>query len=169
MKESRHRPLCVVSILLTLSIAWSGAWALTPEGRLQESGRSATSIVQGRVVKLRYARNADESLIYTWVTLRVQRAIKGAVSAHHVRFRVMGGHIGDLGLYVPEAPTFARGEEAMVLLSPDEEGLSSVHGWRQGKFSIRDGVVQGLGVTPERLAGMLTGRIPEPGISESAP
>jgi hypothetical protein len=161
MKESRHRLMSVLSFSLALLFAGSSVWALAPATSLQELGRSAPSIVQGHVVKLRYARNADESLIYTWVTMKVHRAIKGSLSSDHVRFRVMGGHIGNLGLYVPEAPALARGEEAIVLLAPDEEGLLTVHGQRRGKFSIRDGVVQGLGVTPARLAGVLTGILPE--------
>src|SRR5260221_8792286 len=71
MKESRHRLMSVVSFSLTLLFAGSSVPALAPATGLQDLGRSAPSIVQGHVVKLRYARNADESLIYTWVTMKV--------------------------------------------------------------------------------------------------
>jgi len=150
--------LCL--ILLVQVPAWAPAWGFAPPRSLADLGREAQSIVQGRVIGTRFARNADKSLIYTHVTLDVSRTLKGNHTLRRAHFRVMGGHIGSLGLRVPESPGFDVGEDVVVLLSPDQEGFLTVHGGRQGKLVIQDGLVRGLGISPERLAGVLTGGLP---------
>jgi len=149
--------LVIVSFLVVAAPPARAAVAPRP---LAELGRESTLIVQGRVTGLRSARNADQSLIYTYVTMQVDRAVKGRLKRRTVRFRVMGGAIGDLGLRVPGSPVFRKGEEAMVLLAPDEEGILSVHGWAQGKQPIRGGIATNLGIPADDLAGIVTGALP---------
>ncbi|HZE88154.1 MAG TPA: hypothetical protein VE404_01335 [Verrucomicrobiae bacterium] len=139
MREIRHHVLAVLSFVSVLTIGIPQSAALTRPSNLEEFGRSAPVTVEGRVVGMTYARNADESLIVTWVTMKVGRVVRGHLAARRVRFRVMGGHIGDLGLLVPEEPTFSVGEDARVLLSRDDEGILRVHGGRAGKLSLHAG------------------------------
>jgi len=162
MRGAPHRcaPF-VFPALLVLLLPAPGPQASVARRTLNGLGREASLIVEGKVAETRFARNADESLIYTFVTLDVSRVIKGKPPSRRLRFRVMGGRIGDLGLIVPEAPVFEAGEEVIVLLSPDDEGFLAVEGWFQGAFPIDKGRVRGTSISADTLAGVLAGTIPE--------
>lgn len=168
-----REPACVVlsaivCVAAFLMMSGGDARAAVLQRGLAELGSEAELITQGRVIDTRAAWDADGGLIHTYVTLLVERTMKGQAPGRMLEFRVVGGEVGGTGLLVHDAPTFLGGEEVIVLLGRDEEGFLSVHGWRQGKHEIRDGVAQRLGMTADHLADVLNGLRPDLTVAATA-
>ncbi|MFH0777672.1 MAG: matrixin family metalloprotease [Candidatus Eisenbacteria bacterium] len=116
--------------------------ALVVKKDLPHLSQDAHSVVLGRVVSME--SRWDDEIINTYVTVRVREHVKGAPVANEVIVRVAGGEVGDMGLYVSDAPWFEPGEEVMVFLARELKGAYSVEGEYQGKFSVKNGTIEEL-------------------------
>ena len=162
MRGSVRAMLCLAGVIgLCLLVGGAGAWAAAGRPTLAELGRGAEEIVVGSVVEAFPAWTADHSLIHTYVTMQVDRAVKGRAASRYVQFRVPGGAFEEIGLLVSNMPGFRHGEEAIVLLGRDDDGFLSVHGGRNGKIEINGGFAPGLGLTADEVADVLNGTRPE--------
>ncbi len=97
-------------------------------------GKSHT-IVAGEVMDMRSAWNRDRSRIWTTVTLRVERTLRGEPRPA-VQFRVPGGTVGDTRLTMTHTPRFRVGERALVFLSGDPGRLPRVTAGEAGKRAL---------------------------------
>ncbi len=110
---------------------------------LEELTARSSVVLSGTVKHVLSVWAVDGSDIYTYVTLDVKRTLKGRVerpSAHTIRIR--GGRVGGIISVVKGAPTFHKGEQVVLFLTPpDREGFPRVLSLAQGKWRVRDGKV----------------------------
>ena len=95
--------------------------------------RRADSILVGEVTDIAYYKEGKGN-IYTLVSISVEQTIKGE-SEEEVAIRIPGGEMNGQMLWVEDAPSFQLGERAVVFLE-EGEGVLSIVGGFQGKFSI---------------------------------
>jgi hypothetical protein len=109
---------------------------------LPEMVNRAGSIVHGTVLS-NECRMAEDGTIYTYTTLAVIEELTGTHPEGSIVIRNMGGEVGGKGLVVSDVPTFEPGEEVIVFIEkePRVEETQLV-GWEQGKFAVRDGIVE---------------------------
>jgi hypothetical protein len=84
------------------------------------------------------AWTADHSAIYTTVTLKVGRSLKGQLrGGDRVQVRREGGSVDGIGMRVHGSAQFAPGEEVLVFLE-ERGGTTYVVGMAQGKLLLKD-------------------------------
>lgn len=75
--------------------------------------------------------------IYTYISLKVLDGVKGSRKNDVLTIRQLGGAAEGKISVVPGMPTFAKGEEVVVFLSPkDRAGYPWVMGLQQGKYTV---------------------------------
>ena len=126
---------------------------------LDELVERSDTIVAGEVLDLRSAWTADRREIFTTVTLRPDRRLKGGERSL-IRFRIPGGTVGDTRLTVTHSPVFAVGEQALVFLAGDSGRLPRVVAGEAGKRHLRVGddgeqtILPGFAVSEGGIAGI---------------
>jgi len=122
---------------------------------LEELFQKAEKIAVGRVVDLSCQMDPRTELIYTWVTLHVEKEFKSGRGDFELRLRIPGGRIGNLALKVSHAPRFSKGERVLVFLRQVGNDWTVV-GWQQGKFTLQGQRIRGQKITlPELEARIL--------------
>jgi len=96
----------------------------------------ASHVLIGQVNKVQSRWNENETLIYSNVEISVERYLKGDRQGREVTVRVLGGEVGDIGLWVSSEPSFVEGEKVQVFLRRDEGDGFRVVGGNQGKTSL---------------------------------
>lgn len=96
----------------------------------------ADRVIDATVEKSESKWSSGHEVIYTEVTLRVQRVYKGALKpGDAVLVRREGGTVGGIGMHVFGAASFVVGEEAVVFV--EQRGAASyVVGMAQGKLRV---------------------------------
>jgi len=103
---------------------------------LDDMVKKAQTIVHGRVRSSVAHWSADGRLIVTTYTLDVKETIKGR-TGRSIDLTVVGGKVGNQGLFVSGMPSFDTGEEAVVFIE-NSGNYSTVVGLSQGKFAVRN-------------------------------
>ena len=98
---------------------------------LDELAAKSDSILIGEITDIACYQEAN---IYTLVTLSLEQTIKGENEGEEF-IRVPGGELNGQTLWVEDAPSFQLGERAVLFLE-EGEGIFSVVGSFQGKFTI---------------------------------
>lgn len=111
---------------------------------LEEKTKKASLIVIGIV---KHSQSQWEELdggkkIFTYVHIDVEKYIKGS-GEKLIEIKVPGGKVGEITEGVPDAPHFTLGEMVILFLKPK---FFRVVGWHQGKYTIKDDKVAGLGI-----------------------
>lgn len=97
----------------------------------------STLIVEGRVVAMQSAWNADRTQIHTLITLDVGQTLKGKTSSPATfAFRMLGGRVGDIVQQLDGAPAFSIDEDVIVFFERDPSNPISITGLSQGKMTI---------------------------------
>jgi len=94
--------------------------------------------------------------IYTLTGVEVGRCIAGDCP-EAVELRHRGGTVGDLTLYIPGMPDFSPGQEVLLFLEPDWEGVPGYHsvvGMAQGFFLVVTEPVTGTKLAVQQLRGV---------------
>ncbi|HLW81907.1 MAG TPA: hypothetical protein VKS20_07695 [Candidatus Acidoferrales bacterium] len=73
--------------------------------------------------------------IWTITTFRILDNWKGQASPK-IEVWMIGGHAGRITSYVPGAPRFRPGEEAVLFLEPTRGGKISITAWGEGTFRV---------------------------------
>ena len=142
--------LTACALMLALMALPGTALATVEELSLEELVNRAALIVRGTVIATSAQWDADHSRIYTYVTLRPIEYVKGAARAGDLLFAVPGGTAGGVTLQVSDVPVFREGEETVVFL---QDEYFQVVGWRQGKYTVEQGVVVETGESREDFIG----------------
>jgi hypothetical protein len=99
---------------------------------------SAVSIVHAECTGNQTLWHGGE--IWTVTSFRVLENWKGS-SAREIQVWMIGGRVGVVSSYVPGAPHFRPGEEAVLFLEPAASrsfgGALSITAWSEGTFRIR--------------------------------
>jgi hypothetical protein len=111
----------------------------------------AGKIVHGIVVGSE-SRVEDGGAIFTYTTVDVLEDLLGTVPDDIIVIRNMGGRVGEKSLVVSDVPTFVEGEEVVLFIeaAPRLEETDLV-GWEQGKFAVKDGMVERTRTTVEEF------------------
>lgn len=127
-----------VACLLGLALAGPAGAASVRSLTLGEIIDTATVAFQGTCIGNRTERDAATDLVVTYTTFAVKDVLKGTVQATHI-IKQIGGKMpaGELSFRVDGVPTFAVGEDYVVLLAGvSAAGFSSPIGLGQGKFTV---------------------------------
>lgn len=100
--------------------------------------RKAEVIVRATVSRVESRWNGDHSRILTQVDLAVAEVLKGPDS-QTVTLILPGGIVGDLGQHVAGVPSFQRGEDVVLFLSPHGGRAFRITGFSQGKYRLERG------------------------------
>lgn len=104
--------------------------------------------------------------IYTFYELQVDEVFKGQLTSRSGKplqtamMRTLGGEKAGVGMSVPGAPKFSRGEDVVVMLGPVQSDDSrEILGLMMGKYNVErdsDGreFLTGPGLNPENRVGM---------------
>jgi hypothetical protein len=144
--------------LATLALGASAHASLVTRLDTEALVRSSAVIVLGEVESVAVVLDEREA-IHTWVTVRVEEALKGAEGRTRIALRLPGGAWRDRVTRVFGVPEFARGERVVVFAVPTRGGPLTVAGLFQGKFRIEPAgpgeevVVQDAGTGAEVAGG----------------
>ncbi|MHB8525375.1 MAG: hypothetical protein ACYDD2_04365 [Candidatus Acidiferrales bacterium] len=95
---------------------------------------SATTIVHAECTGNQTLWHGGE--IWTVTTFRVLENWEGN-SPRKINVWMIGGRVGPVSSYVPGAPRFRIGEEAVLFLEPARSGDLSITAWGEGTFRTR--------------------------------
>jgi hypothetical protein len=127
-----------IACLLGLALAGSAGAASVRPLLLDEIIDTATVAFEGTCIDNRTEREEATNRVVTYTTFAVKDVLKGAVQGTHV-IKQIGGKMpaGELSYRVVGVPTFAVGEDYVVLLAGvSAAGFSSPIGLGQGKFTV---------------------------------
>ena len=122
--------------LLLLFPATQAAASTVVAMTLEQMSERAESIFLGRVTGTRADWNAERTRIYTYVTLEVDRYLKGGSDSKVATVRLLGGRVGPYLAMVPGTPPFDRGEEVLLFCAGGGARIPTVLGLSLGKFTI---------------------------------
>ena len=97
---------------------------------------SSEAVVVGRVVAMDSAWNEERTMIFTQVTLQVNRRLQGE-AADEVVIRVPGGTVDGFTAVMSGAPEFHMGQHVMTFLARWDDGALMVNGYFQGLSQAR--------------------------------
>lgn len=147
-------PLAALALAaIILALADGSPWATTLR---QDDTRALTlgssDIVIGVVESGRSYWNEAHTRIFTDVTVRVDRTLKGTES-DRLTLTQLGGVVDGVRYSIPGCPAFRPGEEALFFVWRDAHGRAQVNGLAQGKFDIRRDPVSGERTIQRRVPG----------------
>jgi hypothetical protein len=128
-------------ILLTVTFLAQKGFGLMVEIPLERLTKKADHIIIGKVKSIRCEWNEEKNKIYTYVTIDVERSIKGASDTGEVTIRHLGGTVDSVTMWVSDTPRFQDDEKVLVFLRPTQGTYFGVAGMFQGKFTVKDNKV----------------------------
>ena len=134
----------ISSIFLIILSSTVNVFGTVKKISLEEKTKKASLIVIGIVKR---SQSQWEGLdggkrIFTYVYVDVEKYIKGS-GEKLIEIKVPGGKVGEITEEVPDTPRFTLGEKVILFLKPK---FFRVVGWHQGKYTIKDNKVVGLGI-----------------------
>jgi hypothetical protein len=142
--------LCLLILLLTITPA--GA-TVVPRMSFEKLTSGAERIVHARcVAKDSYLESASGT-IWTRHVFEIIESFKGGFE-RQIIVSEPGGIVGNRGQWVPGAPQFEPGDEAVIFLSRTLTGKWRVYGWGQGNFRIRQDTVAGATFVQADMSGI---------------
>jgi len=127
--------LRILAFLLLVPAAQAGASTVVAM-TLEQMSERAESIFLGRVTGTRADWNAERTRIYTYVTLEVDRYLKGGSGSSVATVRLLGGRVGAYLAMVPGTPQFDMGEDVLLFCAGGGARIETVLGMSLGKFTI---------------------------------
>lgn len=97
---------------------------------------SSDAIITGKVLSIESRWNASKTNIYTDITIALNQTIKGDLGANTIVVEQLGGKIGDKQIWFTGSPEFSVGEEVLLFLKANSEGVLHTAHMGMGKFSI---------------------------------
>lgn len=149
-KDRRIKTVLLLLAILAPSLP-PAAMGIMVKVELPELVSQAGQIVHGTVVSNESRMDADGA-IYTFTTVSVIEELTGTVPERTIVVRNMGGRVGERGLTVSDVPTFQEGEEVVLFIEATPRvAETDLVAWEQGKFTVREGVVERTRQTVEEF------------------
>ena len=146
-------PGALIALVVGLSAAEiASATTIVPVSD-EDLALSSAAIVEGRCVRLDPVYDEEAGVVYTDVTFRVTRVLKGDVEPGRITLRQLGGVAGDRVTVIWGAPYWQEGWDMLLYLNPDPTGTMRVAHLSLGYFRIL-----GDGATAKRYVAR-----PDPG------
>lgn len=156
-----------MALVLGLAFAATGIATTVPRMDLREIVRKSDAIVEGRVEAVYSQWDAERKLAYTYISIRVDEAVKGHAN-RSVLIRQVGGRIGALDMRVSGMPQFSQGEQVMLFLRRQANNTFEVVGLGQGRYQIV-GDVAIAHVSGVDLFDPKSGQVTRPAFVDSMP
>ena len=130
---------------LLLAFLWvSGAAATTLlPMNLDDLTAESPAIAYGKIVASRTEWNNAHTLIYTVYTVQVVEYLKGDLGPSF-ELQEPGGELDGLSMSVAGVPQFTVGQEALLFLWTDPQGLHQVTGFEQGNLTVQSDPQTGM-------------------------
>jgi hypothetical protein len=125
---------CLAFLLLALAVMPAQAVTVVPLS-FEELVRRSSSVIVARVVDVRGQWSDDRRSIDSLVTVEVIKGLKGTAAAE-LTVTVPGGQIGRYLNLLPGAPTFSRGDLAVLFLTARGARLPITTGFTQGIYRV---------------------------------
>jgi hypothetical protein len=125
----------ILALLILIPFARASASTVVAMS-LDQMTERAESVLVGRVTGTRADWNTARTRIYTYVTLEVDRYLKGGSASKVATVRVLGGRVGPYAAMVPGSPRFEVGEEVLLFCAGGGARIPTVVGLSLGKFTI---------------------------------
>lgn len=139
--------LCLICGLFALASVPAHAVTVAPLS-FEELVRQSSSVIYGRVIDVRGQWTDDRRAIDSLVTVEVIKGLKGTAGGE-LTVTVPGGQVGRYRNLLPGAPTFARGDLAVLFVTARGARLPVTTGFTQGIFRVvRDAASGAALVTP---------------------
>lgn len=123
----------IIFVLLVFPI--ENSIAISKKLTFSELTEEANVIILGKVLEVSCKCSEGSKKIYTYVTIIVEKTIKGP-SNDKITVKILGGKVGGKVMKVFGMPEFRKGEEICLFLKSDESLYCPIVGWSQGKFNI---------------------------------
>lgn len=146
----------LTGVLSFIPINTRPAIALMIELGLEDLAKEADFILRGEVTEMKSEWNADKTVIYTYITLKVKERIYGQYEADTITIKQRGGKVDGIGMAVSDSAVFMKGEDVIVFLKPQGTPqaarlqqvargvITEVVGKMQGKYTVtKEGVAEG--------------------------
>lgn len=130
---SMSRSFAIVLVYVVLT-ARAGAVTVAPLS-FDELVNESTAVVYGRVSDVRGQWSDDRRRIDSFVTIEVFGRYKGS-AGESLTFTVPGGQVGRYMNLVPGAPSFTRGDRAVLFLTARGPRLPITTGFTQGIYRV---------------------------------
>jgi hypothetical protein len=135
-----RRALCaIVAAFCTLSPFAPTAPATTVNApTFDELVKEAQVIFEGRVTDVRSAWVGENETrrIESYITFEVLDPIKGRVSSPYV-LQVTGGTVGEVTMQITDAPTFTKGERAVLFIENNGTQVIPLVGIMHGSYKLK--------------------------------
>jgi hypothetical protein len=136
MKYSRSFLLVPIAVVVSLCAAEAArATTIIPVSD-DDLALSSAVIVEGRVVRLDPALDAERGVVYTYVTFNVTRVIKGDLEPGRVVLKQLGGVTADGATVIWGAPYWQQDWRMLLYLNPGPDGALRVAHLSAGYFRI---------------------------------
>lgn len=148
MSYTRRMRRSLLVVLLALLTATTARATTVAPLSFEELVRQSSSVVYARVIDVQGQWSDDRRRIDSLVTVAVLKGLKGPATAE-LTLTVPGGQIGRYLNLMPGAPSFARGDLAVLFLTARGPRLPVATGFTQGIYRVvRDGASGAPLVTP---------------------
>lgn len=139
--------LYLICGLFALAVMPAQAVTVAPLS-FEELVRQSSSVIYGRVIAVRGQWTDDRRAIDSLVTVEVIKGFKGA-AGRELTVTVPGGQVGRYRNLLPGAPTFARGDLAVLFVTARGARLPVTTGFTQGIYRVLHDTASGAAlVTP---------------------
>lgn len=127
-------PVALVAIVLSCGgSAFSSSFTVPADDELIIGARA---IIRGKVLSISSQIDAEQDLIFTYITIRVHDVLKGQIASRKIVIKEEGGQVGARGSIVFGSPQFTRDEEVLLYLDTWRDGSLRVHQMLLGKFTV---------------------------------
>src|SRR2546422_7423008 len=130
------RALFLMASVLTLAHSSFATTVVIPSD--DEMIIAARAIIRGKVVAVESSFDENHSRIYTYVTVKVQEVIKGAITDRFIVLKELGGQTRERGMTVFGNPAFSQGDRVVLYLDSWKDGSLRTHQMFLGKFSLSE-------------------------------
>jgi len=136
MNRARSAVIVALAAFALLSASLAGATTVQ-KFSISDLAKKSETIALARVDDVSSRCDDNHKEIYTFISLKVLDGVKGSRKNDVLTIRQIGGSVDNIISVVPGMPTFAKGEEVVVFLSPkDRAGYPWVMGLQQGKYTV---------------------------------
>jgi hypothetical protein len=116
---------------------------------------SSRAIVEGTVVDSEPIRDADRGLVYTYVTVDVDRVYKGSVPPGQIVLKQLGGRTRKQATELFGAPELSQGERVLLFLNTDRDGALRIAHFSVGLYAVVRDEATGREIVRREIEGEL--------------
>jgi hypothetical protein len=136
MKRSRSAVIVALAAFAIFGASLAGATTVQ-KFSISDLAKKSETIALAHVDDVYSRWDDNHKEIYTYISLKVLDGVKGSRKNDVLTIRQIGGSAEGKISVVPGMPSFTKGEEVVVFLSPkDRAGYPWVMGLQQGKYSV---------------------------------